>query len=422
MVAKEGITINNNTYLTSYQLIKVLNKAINSVDFRFLEHGNRVTYIMLNLMKASEKYTNEDMLKICITSIFHDIGAYKVTERDQLSDADRKAPINHAIYGALFIKNFSPLSKYYKIILAHHFTLEYYNEHNMEIISDLGLLLSFADYIDRVKMNDYKINVQQIKQYYPEEYIQLYNKADSLYDFMNKLSDGRYINDMEIFFKDTFVSKEEVMDYCKMLAYAIDFRSEDTVIHTIMVEAISEQLAKRCYISDERISLIKICALLHDIGKISIPVEILEKPGKLTYEEFEIMKNHSKIGYDILSELNMNEIRDIATLHHEKLDGSGYPFGLKGDEITKEMRIVAISDIISALIGSRSYKEGFSKEKIISILNEMVVRNKIDNNITRLFINNYDCIIDEAMKACANTMEKYLNIKNEYEELLKIYK
>ncbi|ETJ35603.1 HD protein, partial [human gut metagenome] len=66
--------------------------------------------------------------------------------------------------------------------------------------------------------------------------------------------------------------------------------------------------------SEEKISLIKICALLHDIGKISIPVEILEKPGKLTEEEFEIMKNHSKIGYNILSELNMNEIRDIATL------------------------------------------------------------------------------------------------------------
>lgn len=377
---------------------------------------------MLNLMKVSKKYTIDDMIKICVISIFHDIGAYKVTERDDLSAADMKAPINHAVYGALFIKNFSPLHKYYKVILTHHFTLEYYKEHKMEIISEPGLLLSFSDYIDRIKINNYEMNIQEVNKNYPEEYLRLYNKANSLYDFGNKLADGRYVDELEKFFENMYVNKEKVISYCKMLAYAIDFRSEDTVIHTIMVEAISEQLAKLCYVSDERISLIKICALLHDIGKIAIPIEILEKPGKLTYEEFEIMKNHSKVGYDILSELNMNEIRDIATLHHEKLDGSGYPFGLKGDEITKEMRIVAISDIISALIGSRSYKEGFSKEKIITILNEMVVRNKIDKNITRLFINNYDYIIDEAMKACANTMEKYSNMKNEYEELLEIYK
>ena len=76
-----------------------------------------------------------------------------------------------------------------------------------------------------------------------------------------------------------------------MISYAIDFRSEATVIHTITVEAISEQLARLCKLSEERISLIKICAILHDIGKIAIPVEILEKPGKLTEEEFEIMKN-----------------------------------------------------------------------------------------------------------------------------------
>lgn len=114
----------------------MLSNAINSIDIRFLEHGDRVAYIMLNLMRASKKYTDEQMLKICVISIFHDIGAYKVVERDKLLDADMDSPINHAVYGALFLKNFSPLYEYYDIVMTHHFTLDYYRKKNMDIISE----------------------------------------------------------------------------------------------------------------------------------------------------------------------------------------------------------------------------------------------------------------------------------------------
>lgn len=398
-----------------------MNKTINSIDGRFIEHGNRVSYIIFNLLKVSGKYTDEEILKICVISIFHDIGAYKVAERDKLLNADMESPVNHAVYGALFIKNFSPLAEYYDVVLSHHFTMDYYRKRNMEVLSYEGLMLSFADYVDRLSLNNIKIDYNKIEKYYLKEHFDLFKKADGKYKFLNKLSDGTYVNELEVFFEKRVITEEKVISYSKMIAYAIDFRSESTVIHTITVEAISEQLARLCGFSEEKISLIKICALLHDIGKISIPVEILEKPGKLTDEEFEIMKNHSKIGYNILSELNMNEIRDIATLHHEKLDGSGYPFGLKDEKITKEMRIVSIGDIVSALIGSRSYKQGFSKTKIVSILTEMVENNKIDKDIVDLFIHNYEYIIDEAMKQCRDTMDKYLNIKNEYRELMKIY-
>lgn len=422
ILEEEGIFIKGeDVNITSNQLIKVLNKTINSIDGRFIEHGNRVSYIIFNLLKVSGKYTDEEILKICVISIFHDIGAYKVAERDKLLNADMESPVNHAVYGALFIKNFSPLAEYYDVVLSHHFTMDYYRKRNMEVLSYEGLMLSFADYLDRLTLNNIKIDYNKIKKYYLKEHFELFKKADEKYNFLSKLSDGTYINELDDFFKNRFINEEKVMSYSKMISYAIDFRSEATVIHTITVEAISEQLARLCKLSEERISLIKICAILHDIGKIAIPVEILEKPGKLTEEEFEIMKNHSKIGYDILSELSMSEIRDIATLHHEKLDGSGYPFGLKEEKITKEMRIVSIGDIISALIGSRSYKQGFSKTKIVCILTEMVENNKIDRDIVNLFIHNYDYIIDEAMKQCRDTMDKYLSIKNQYRELIEIY-
>lgn len=117
---------------------------------------------------------------------------------------------------------------------------------------------------------------------------------------------------------------------------------------------------------------------LHDIGKVGIPDSILLKPGKLTFEEFEIMKTHTTIGYKTLSEVKrkyknngfINTGMEIAKYHHEKWDGTGYPIGLSGHEIPVSARIMAIVDVYDALRSKRVYKEGFSHEKACEIINE----------------------------------------------------
>jgi len=407
--------------VTLKQMILVIHRTINSVDKRLLNHGERVAYIMLNLLKSEGSYSEEEILKLCTISVFHDIGAYKVTEIDKLVEIDTKTPIEHAVYGALFIKYFSPLSDLHNIVLTHHFTLKYFKDRNKSVICKEGLLLNFADYIDRIYLNKRALTRDFIKEHkgnYLEEHIDLFLEADRNFDFFNKLLNGSYVEELYNFFETKNLSRESVISYSKMLAYSIDFRSEATVKHTILVEAISYQMAKLYGLSEERQTRIKVASVLHDIGKIGIPVEILEKPGKLTDEEFEIMKGHARIGYDILSGLNIDDISKIGTLHHEKLDGSGYPFGLKGDEITLEMRILGIADIISALLGIRSYKEEFNQDKIIKILNNMVDMNKIDAKIVKLFINNYDYIINEAKNQSSDLMNTYLNLNKEYKEIL----
>jgi len=309
----------------------------------------------------------------------------------------------------------------YNVVLTHHFTFKYFENKQMNVICKEGLLLNFADYIDRVYLNKNALTKDYIKDHkgnYLKEHIELFVEADRKFDFISKLLNGSYQKELESFFETKILTREEVISYSKMLAYSIDFRSEATVKHTILVEAISYQMAKLYGLSEERQTRIRVASVLHDIGKIGIPVEILEKPGKLTDEEFEIMKGHARIGYDILSGLNIEDISKIGTLHHEKLDGSGYPFGLKGDEITLEMRILGIADIISALLGARSYKEEFSKDKIIKILNNMVDMNKIDAKIVKLFINNYEYIINEAKNQSSDLMNTYLNLNKEYKEIL----
>lgn len=408
--------------VTLKQMILIIHRAINSVDIRLFNHGQKVAYIMMNLLKADNSYSDEEILDICALTVFHDIGAYKVAERDKLTQIDTLSPFQHAFYGALFIKYFSPLSRLDKIVLTHHFTYQYYKNKNMEIISMEGLLLNFADYIERIftdKKGLTREDIENTKEYFLREHVDLLLKADEKYNLISKLTDGSYEQELHSFLESKVLTREEVIAYSKMLAYSIDFRSEATVKHTILVEGISYEIGKLIGLGEETLTQIKVASALHDVGKIAIPVEILEKPGKLTQQEFEIIKNHSRIGYNILSDLNIDDIRNIAALHHEKIDGTGYPFGLKGEELSIEARIVAIGDIISALFGTRSYKEAFNKDKIIKILEAMIRSNKIDSEIGVLFINNYDYIMKEALKESNELMDIYLNLNNEYNTLLK---
>jgi len=410
--------------ITLKNVIDIIQKTFNSVDDRLLNHGEQVAYLMLCLLKEQGGYNNEELLKICTISIFHDIGAYKTTERDNLLDLNSATNNNHAIYGSLFIRYFSPLREFSNIILGHHLFVQDLDNVPLLNIPKEALLLGLCDYAALLNLNLGSIEESFIlakKDKYFPEHLSLFIEANKKFNFTQKLNSGSYIEELNDFLGDRLVTRDEIISYARMLTYSIDFRSEYTIRHTILVEAISFQLAKLCGFNDEKLTEIKIAAALHDIGKMSIPIKILEKPDKLTSDEFDIMKSHSIIGYNILSGLNIDSIRDIASLHHEKLDGSGYPFGLKSKDISNEARIVAISDILSALIGSRSYKDSFPKKKTISILNKMVKQNKIDGDLVKIVINNYDFILSEANFESSALMSTYNNLMGTYVELLEYF-
>lgn len=186
---------------------------------------------------------------------------------------------------------------------------------------------------------------------------------------------------------EQITSNEHLLDVVSSLASTIDAKDTYTKGHSSSVSRYAEALARAINLPSGEVERIKLGALLHDVGKIGIPEQILRKPTALSDDEWAIMKQHPSIGADKVLKPNklLHDLIPIVKYHHEHLDGSGYPYGLKGDKIPLSARIVAVADAYHALISDRPYRKGLSVKKACEIL-KMGAGTQWDKELVRQFI------------------------------------
>lgn len=166
--------------------------------------------------------------------------------------------------------------------------------------------------------------------------------------------------------------KELLKEIIESFAKVIDLKDSYTQGHSMRVAKYTAMLAKELGCNDEEVELYYNIALMHDIGKVGIPDEVLNKPGKLTDEEYELIKSHTTRGYETLRNISiLPELATGARSHHERPDGKGYPEGLKGDEMPRVAQIIAVADCFDAMYSNRPYRKRMNFEKAVSIIKEV---------------------------------------------------
>ncbi|MCH5263885.1 MAG: HD domain-containing protein [Lachnospiraceae bacterium] len=407
--------------ISSKDVNEIIRKTLGIINNKIMHHGEVTGYILYKMMEyentyTEQHYTEQELVDYTMLGILHDIGLYKEDNVKNVTDFETKNLWPHSIYGFLFLKYLSPMDDKAEIVLYHHLD---YNRHNliqsryMHIIE----LLSLADRMDTF-MNlkdlepDYFSKYRDIK--FSGAALDLFHKAEERYGITENLINGKYRDELDVLLAKRAFSEQYKRGFLEMLVYTIDFRSEHTVIHTLATVNFAEQLGRLARLSGKDLRDLHYGALLHDLGKIAIPLNILESTGRLSDEEMKVMKAHVRITEMILEGIVDDAVLQIAVRHHEKLDGTGYHKGLKAEDLTLTQQIIAVADILSALYGKRSYKEAFSKEKILDIMNGDADSGKINKNVVTSLERNYDKIIKEFEKEKENTIGLYLKIKEQY--------
>ncbi len=165
--------------------------------------------------------------------------------------------------------------------------------------------------------------------------------------------------------------QKNMEDTISIMAKMVETRDPYTAGHQQRVSKLATSIAQEMILSPDKIEGIRIAALVHDIGKISMPAEILSKPCKLNEMEFDLIKNHPKIGYDILRKIDFPwPLAELILQHHERRDGSGYPSGLKGDEILLEAKIIAVADVVEAMSSHRPYRPALGIDRALEEISQ----------------------------------------------------
>ena len=188
-------------------------------------------------------------------------------------------------------------------------------------------------------------------------------------------------------------STQELVDFSKLICRLIDFRSEFTATHSSGVAAVAVELARVTGFSKNERRMVELSGYLHDLGKLAIPLEILEKKGRLTEEERFIMRSHAYHTYQTLEPFEvLRLVSHWGSLHQERLNGTGYPFGLSADDLPLGARILAVADVFTALTEDRPYRKGMNTADAMAVLQTMSDNGELDAGLIDKVFKNLDML------------------------------
>lgn len=414
--------------INSRDINNIIRKTLSLIDSRIMTHCEIVAYSLYKMLQYEGKCTPAELIDYTMVGLLHDIGLFKSSNPENTFSFETINVWDHSVYGYLFLRYLSPLAENAEIILYHHLD---YNKHSLIPFDNMRITeyLTFADKFDmylrmREPGMDFAADFFSTKQdiVFSKEAQKLFFLANKKYNIIDNIRSGAYRNELNTVLSQAKFDETTKRGYLEMLIYTIDFRSEFTVLHTLGTTTFALELAKLMKLDKMDTYKLYYGALLHDLGKMAVPVEILEAPRRLSEIEMDIMRLHVTTTEQTLRGMVHPDVLDIASRHHERMDGSGYPHGLNSEQLTLPQRIVAVADVISALYQKRSYKEAMGEAEIREILQSEADSNKLAPEVVAVALKNFKTIAHGFELKKDKTMGTYLQIKEQYASIYAKFK
>ncbi len=404
-----------------FDFLNCLSDILDWINPALNDHHKQVALIALRMADALDLPIVEQNEIVC-AGILHDVGAISLAERMETMNYEYANGEYHAEMGYQLINIFEPMQRAAELIRFHHTPWaqgkgRYHKDQTVPLGSRILVL---ADRIALLVNKKAGIlgQVESIKQ-------RILDTGDTMFeprliDVFLELAEKEYFwldlvspmiskqLERSVSLETIHMNKRELLSFSGLIRRMIDFRSPFTATHSSGVSATAEHLGKLAGLNEYECFELKVAGFLHDLGKLAVPAEILEKPGKLTEDEFNLMRGHTFYTYRALEPIeDLAAINKYGSYHHERLDGTGYPFRLKRKDLPLGSRLLAVADVFTALTEDRPYRKGMSFEQTVIVLDKMGINNKLDPEIVALVSNNHDAINQARIEAQENSRAEY---------------
>lgn len=415
-------------YIKSKEIFLLMRDTLKLIHPRLMEHGSRVAYMVCKMLEDKGGYEEFELADIVMVATLHDIGAYK-TEADNLNDMLRyesRDSVAHSIYGYLFFKYLSPVRELSKVIMYHHTDYEQLKKIDYPY-KELAAYINIAEKMDIYSkaMGDqfdmHMFQKQAGTKLSPEGLEQFYQTAQK-HDIFTKIQTEEYQKELDYIVDFMIYNNEDKKKFVEMLMYCYGFRRKSAVVDAVTTICVSGEIADKMLLKNDERELLYYGALIHDLGMLAIPRDIIEAPRKLEPEEIKQVRTHIAIAEKFLRKRMREDVLEIAIAHHERADGSGYPRKLKDYQMNHMQKILQVADTVTGLTNKRNYREPLHKEQVIAVLNEEVTKNRLNRQIVNTFIRSYDTIMERVQTESAEIMKMYQTLNYQYDQVSKKFK
>lgn len=404
-----------------FDLAIAIAKVVDLMNAAIGQHHMQVAYWAYQLADALA-LPDDEKFEVFIAAMLHDIGAFSLQERLDLLEFEDTKPGEHAIAGYLILQRFEPFASIAGLIRFHHLPWRQGRGASQDgaPVSAGSHIIHLADRV-AVKIAPHEPVLAQVDGicrsiadrkgdlFVPEHVDALLTLKEREYIWLDATSrDIEAILKRVVLYPTREFSAQQMVEFSKLICCLIDFKSEFTATHSAGVAAVAVELAGITGFSKNERRLIEMAGYLHDLGKLAIPSEIIEKQGRLSSHECYIMRSHVYHTYQTLEAFEaLRLVSHWGSLHQERLNGTGYPFGLNADDLPLGAKIMAVADVFTALTEDRPYRKGMDRKSTMAVLQSMADKCELDATLIARVFKHYDAINLIRKSAQQSAMDEY---------------